>query len=137
VAALLIERETAKPAARAARVRDARWWLIARLEGGRIEWLTVGQETLPVFGFPEEAELFLRLGGLGDGWRARESRPGELTSVLAGPCRGVGRVALDPTPAMLRDGTMPLVSVDRGRFLRRFLGHSMGRPLGAAGGSAA
>ena len=33
-----------------------------------------GGRILPVFGFEEEAELFLRLGTLGDGWRARETR---------------------------------------------------------------
>lgn len=32
------------------------------------------RRTLPVFGFREEAEMFLKLDGLGDGWRAKEDR---------------------------------------------------------------
>jgi hypothetical protein len=53
----------------------------------------------PAFGFEEEeAELFLRLGRLGGGWRVREGRRGGIVSVFHGPCADVERVALDPLP---------------------------------------
>ncbi len=79
---------------------------------------------LAVFGFEEEAEMFLRLGGReGDGWRAREIGVGELVSVLDGPsCADVGSVALDPVPGMPEDGTVGLVEVGRERFVRAVLG---------------
>ena len=98
-------------------------WLIAR--DGRVEPLCVRAGTarvLPVFSFEEEAEMFLRLGGYDTGiWRARESSAGELVSVLYGPCIDAKGVALDPLPEMLKDGTVGLVSVGRGRFLGQLL----------------
>ena len=114
---------------------SVRWWLIAR-DGpcGRLEALTVGHgggRTLPIFCFREEAELFLGLGGIGradgDGWRARESGPGEVASVLCGPCRGVRRGALDPLPGTFVDGRAGLVGVGRAPFLGRLLGRGRGR----------
>lgn len=78
------------------------------------------EKSLPVFGFREEAEMFLRLGGRdGDGWHARESEAGELTSLLGGPCADVESVALDPLPEILEDGAVGLVRVRRERFLER------------------
>jgi hypothetical protein len=110
--------------------RRPRWWLIAKTENGRVEFLTTtardedGGETLPVFGHEEEAEMFLHLGGYGeDGWRARESSSGEIVSVLCGPCSGVEGVALDPLPGMVADGTLGLVRLRRESFLGRLLGH--------------
>jgi hypothetical protein len=96
--------------------------------GGRLEAMTVprgGGGELAVFGHEEEARLFLWAlgsGKPGEGWRAAETRCGELASVLCGPCRGVGGVALDPLPQMLQDGTTSLVWVKRERFLARLLG---------------
>ena len=62
------------------------YWLIAKNENGPLEVLTTGlsggEEALPVFSHEEEAEMFLCLGELGDGWQARESAAGELTSIL-------------------------------------------------------
>jgi hypothetical protein len=89
---------------------------------GRLEPLCVRVGTarvLPVFSFEQEVEMFLRLGGYydGGGWRARESSAGELVSVLCGLCVGVGGVALDPLPQMLKDGTIGLVLVGRRRFV--------------------
>ena len=109
-----------------------RWWLIAKTENGRVEFLTTtardeeGGETLPVFGYEEEAEMFLHLGGYGDdGWRARESSIGEIVSVLCGPCSGVEGVSLDPLPGgMVPDGTLCLVWLGRERFLEQLLGHA-------------
>jgi hypothetical protein len=96
-----------------------RFWLIAKAGTCPIETLTVecgGHEALPVFSHEEEAELFLRLGRIGDGWRVRESSAGEVVSLLFGPCAGVGSVALDPSPLMASE-TMGLVRVGRDRFL--------------------
>ena len=59
------------------------WWLISRHDGGRTDVLTVesdDQEALAVFSFDEEAELFLQLGALGDGWRVAPFATGELFS---------------------------------------------------------
>jgi hypothetical protein len=100
--------------------RDAPWWLIARVENGRTEVLTVrkgGQSTLPVFSFEEEAELFLRLGRPGGGWSIRESRRGELISVLSGQCAGVERVALDPLPEPWTGAMIDLCCLGRGDFV--------------------
>src|SRR5215204_5728970 len=102
------------------------YWLIAKNENGPLEILTTGlsggEEALPVFSHEEEAEMFLYLGGLGDGWRARESAAGELTSILCGLCSGVQKVVLDPLPKMLDEKTVGLVSLDRERFLDLVLG---------------
>ena len=110
--------------------RRPRWWLIAKTENGRVEFLTTAcvedsGETLPVFGYEEEAEMFLHLGGYGDdGWSARESSSGEIVSVLLGPCSDAEGVALDPLPGMVGDGTVCLVWLGRERFLDQLLGHA-------------
>ena len=108
--------------------RRPKWWLIAKTEYGRVEFLTMardedGGDTLPVFGYEEEAEMFLHLGGYGDSWSARESSSGEIVSVLYGPCSGVEGVALDPLPEMMDDETLALVRLGRKRFLGWLLGH--------------
>ena len=80
---------------------------------------------MPVFGYEEEAKMFLHLGGYGDhGWSARESSSGEIVSVLCGPCSGAESVALDPLPEMVSDGTLSLVWLRRERFLEQLLGHA-------------
>jgi hypothetical protein len=105
-------------------------WLIAKdAEGGGPEPLTVavdGGETLPVFCFEEEAEMYLRLAGLEEGWLARPSGCGELVSLLYGPCACVRSVALDPLPEMIRDGTIGLVSLERGRFVDHLMSERSG-----------
>ena len=65
------------------------YWLIENPEAGRTEKLTVRidprREALPVFSFPEEAQMFLALGGLEErGWRIVECTAGELVSRLPG-----------------------------------------------------
>ena len=59
-----------------------------------------GQRALVVFGFRQEAEMYLRLEPeVGErGWRLRQSDAGEVLSVLWGLCKDVGYVALDPLP---------------------------------------
>jgi hypothetical protein len=98
------------------------YWLITKNAHGRIEVLTLDcRQTLPVFSHKEEAEMFLRLGGMDDGWRVSESRVGELVSVLYGPCAGVEEVALDPLPEMVAERIVGLVSQARECFIERIL----------------
>lgn len=99
---------------------------------------------LPVFSFAEEARLFLQVGGFGDagsvsdpardGWRVRETAPGELASMLLGPCRGVERVALDPLPGAGAGPVNRLVSLDREGFLEILRGRADGTDRGGAPG---
>jgi hypothetical protein len=101
------------------------YWLIAEKRNDMIEVLTIPKgdelETLPVFSSEEEAEIFLRFGGVPGGWRTRENGAGELASVLSGPCAGVKNVALDPSPEMVVEGTLGLVSLLRGTFMNLIL----------------
>jgi hypothetical protein len=102
-----------------ARRPASRFWLVAKDGACPMEILTVDYgdyEALPVFSHEEEAELFLCLGAIGDGWRVRESSAGEVVSLLFGPCVGVDSVALDPSPLMAPE-MMGLVRVGRDRFL--------------------
>ncbi len=106
------------------------YWLIAEKRNNRIEALTIRtddeQETLPVFSSGEEAEIILRFGGVTGGWRARESSAGELVSVLSGPCAGVKKVALDPSPEMVVEGTVGLVSLLRESFIGQIMARRSG-----------
>ncbi len=104
------------------------YWLIENPEAGRTEKLTVridpSREALPVFSFPEEAEMFLKLGGLEErGWRVVEITAGELVSRLAGYRRaGIELVALDPLPEMMGPAlgtTIALVTLSLRGFARR------------------
>src|SRR3712207_596558 len=108
------------------------YWLIAEKRNDRIEVLTIRtggeQETLPVFSSEAEAEIMLRFGGVTGAWRARESSAGELVSVLYGPCAGVRKVAVDPSPEMVNEGTVGLVSLLRESFLGLIIVRR-GRPL--------
>jgi hypothetical protein len=95
------------------------FWLVAKDGTCTVEVLTVDcgdGEALPVFSHEEEAELFLWLDEVGEGWRVRESAAGEIVSLLFGPYAGVGSVALDPSPLMAPE-MMGLVRVGRDRFL--------------------
>ncbi len=106
--------------------RRCTYWLITRYEGHRMEVFTAdldgAGEALPVFGFEQEAAMFLRLGTLGTGWRARETSAGELLSFLYGPCSGIERVALDPLPQIF-DGVVTRPGcVNRKQFVRTVSG---------------
>ena len=101
------------------------WWLIVKDGDRPLEPLTVGcdgGQTLPLFSFEEEAEMFLQLDGLGSHWRTRITGCGELISVFYGACTSVRRVALDPLPEMMADGTVGLVSLGRSRFVAHLVG---------------
>ncbi len=96
------------------------WWLLAKgknFAAGALIADYGGECALPVFSGKGEAEMFAWLGGaFEDGWRVRATSPGELVSILYGPCAGVGRVALDPSPEMSSE-TIRLVSLSRERFV--------------------
>jgi hypothetical protein len=112
----------------AARPPGPAYWLITRNENCRIEMLTIrlpeGKEALPVFSFEEEAQMYLGFEASGEGWRIRETRAGELVSVLFGLCARVGRVTLDPLPKTVADETVGLLSVDRKSFVQDLLDKS-------------
>ena len=122
------------------RTYPRRFWLIARHRTGGMEVLTTnlarGGEALPVFSFEDEANMFLRLGALGDDWRARETSGGELVSVLCGPCAGVDRVVLDPVPlpGSLVEGLNGLLSTGREAFMRSLLNPRWFGPPSSGGG---
>lgn len=110
------------------------YWLIAKNAYPEIEVLTLdceGERVLPVFSHEEEAQMFLRLGAPGSGWRARETKTGELLSVLSKSCAGVKEVALDPLPEMVAERTVGFVSLLRERFIERITARR--RPLRARG----
>lgn len=94
--------------------------MIAKNDNGRMEALTInldGQETIPIFSFREEAEMFIRFEAW-DGWWVREISAGELASLLFGPYSCVEMVALDPLPEICDEGMTRLVSVSRKVFAR-------------------
>lgn len=104
-------------------------WLIAKHGVSGLDVLTIhlggGAEVLAVFTFEEEARVFLdsRFGASGEGWEARQTWPGELASVLYGPCSAVKKVALDPSPEAVDKGkSLGLEAMDRDDFLRKLLG---------------
>ena len=103
-------------------------WLIAKHGLSEMEVLTVdlegGVEALAVFTLAEEARVFLnsRFGASGEGWETRQTWPGELASILCGPCSAVKKVALDPPQAVDREKSVALQAVDRDDFFVQLLG---------------
>ena len=100
------------------------WWLISRYGGGLTEVLTVdsgGEEALAVFSFDEEAELFVQLGALGDGWRIEPVAAGDLFSQLLRSQSPFWRVALDPFPEVAGRRMVDLVCVSRERFIQAYV----------------
>lgn len=104
------------------------YWLIETARPGWPGVFTVRvdaeREALPVFSFPDEAEMFLRLNGLGEeGWRIASSTAAELVGRLAGYHRaGIEFVALDPLSEMLGsrfDTTIALVTLSFSGFVER------------------
>ncbi len=100
------------------------YWLIVR-QVSQMEVLTIRdtdqEETLPVFSFEEEARMFLECGASKSGWRVRRTSPGDLVSVLFGPCANVERVALDPVPEIDAGMLMDLMCVGRKEFAQILL----------------
>jgi hypothetical protein len=119
--------ETARGVPR--RAGTQRYWVIAKdaKDGvGQLELLTVGLdgtgEALPIFSFEEEAEMFLWLQGTEDGQEVRETTPGQLVSILYGPCADVGRVMLDPLPEIGARMQNSLLGMDRNDFVESVMG---------------
>ncbi len=100
-------------------------WVIARQDNGRMDVLTISHdengEALPVFSFEEEAEMFLQLETPGTCWRASETTPDELVSLLCGPCAGVKSVALDPLPVVDGEIAANLTGRGRDRFVQNLM----------------
>jgi hypothetical protein len=117
------------------RCLSSTFWLVVRHENRQMKVLMVScssGQALPVFSGEGEAEMFVWLGGaFEDGWRVRDTSAGELVSTLYGPCAGVGRVALDPSPERVGINAVSLVSVTRERFLSWILDSSCSISLGA------
>ena len=109
-----------------------RYWVIAKdvkdvKDGfGQPDLLTVDLdgtgEALPVFSFEEEAEMFLWLQTIEDGREVRETTPGQLVSILYGPCAHVGRVMLDPLPEIGARMQISLLGMDRNDFVESVMG---------------
>jgi hypothetical protein len=104
-------------------------WLIAKHGVSGMEVLTIhlggGAEALAVFASEEGARVFVdsRFGASGEGWEARQTWPGELASVLCGPCSAAKRVALDPPSEAVEKGkSVGLRAIDRDNFLGMLLG---------------
>ena len=116
--------ETAGGAAR--RSRTQRYWVIAKDGLGQPDLLTVdldgAGEALPVFSFEEEAEMFHWLQMTEDGREVRETTPGQLVSILYGPCAHVGRVMLDPLPEIGARMQISLLGMDRNDFVESVMG---------------
>src|SRR5215211_4888499 len=111
------------------RAGTQRYWVIARdaKDGfGQPDLLTVDLdgtgEALPVFSFEEEAEMFLWLQTTEDGREVRETTPGQLLSILYGPCADVGRVMLDPLPEIGARVQISLLGMDRNDFVESVMG---------------
>jgi hypothetical protein len=112
------------------RAGTQRYWLIAKGGFGRPasqpDLLTVDLDgtgqALPVFSFEEEAEMFLWLQTTEDGREVRETTPGQLVSILYGPCADVGRVMLDPLPEIGARMQNNLLGMDRNDFVESVMG---------------
>ena len=100
------------------------WWLLARHRDGQTEVLTLtcsGYEMLPLFGFREEAEMYLQIEELDDVWQIRKTSAGELLSVLTGPYASVRSVAIDPYPSTLSYEAAEPAGIDPERFVSRVM----------------
>jgi len=119
--------ETARGVSR--RAGTQRYWVIAKdAKDGfdRPDLLAVDLDgtgqALPIFSFEEEAEMFLWLQTTEDGREVRETTPGQLVSILYGPCADVGRVMLDPLPEIGARMQNSLLGMDRNDFAESVMG---------------
>jgi hypothetical protein len=102
-------------------------WIARRDRDGWTGFLAVGG-ALAVFSFKEEAQMYLRVGAPAGRWRVEKTEPGELASMLLGPCSGAERVALDPMPEVGARAVVRLVSISRESFLGLLMGEPTGEP---------
>jgi hypothetical protein len=110
-------------------------WLITKYDHSKMSALTIhlggDGEALAVFGFEEEAEMFLhfRRAALGEGWGVRQTSVGELVSVLYGPCSNAKEVVLDPLPGVVGgEGLIGFLNMRRNDYLRILLGEEPSSP---------
>ena len=102
-------------------------WIITSYQNDQMELLTIDADVdgcfLAVFSFEEEAEAFLHLSVDGEKkeWQSKQTKAGELVSVLLGPYAHVKQVALDPLPLPLGRAMLALVSVNWDTFLQYLL----------------
>lgn len=103
------------------RISGREYWLVAKVEDGPKSPLTVilpgGREALPIFSFAEEAEMFLWFGW--DGCRAFEVSRDDLLSMLSEPRVVADAVVLDPSPEIMAEMAVGLVTLSRERFVAR------------------
>ena len=115
------------------RAGTQRYWVIARdakggfgRPAGQPDLLTLDLDgtgqALPVFSFEEEAEMFLWLQRTEEGREVRQTTPGQLVSILYGPCADVGRVMLDPLPEIGARLQNSLFGMDRNDFVESVMG---------------
>jgi hypothetical protein len=99
-------------------------WIITSYQNDQMELLTIDPDLegsfLAVFSFEEEAEAFMYLTVDREKkeWQSKQTKAGELASVLLGPYVEVKQVAFDPLPLPLGRAMLPLVSVTRDTFLQ-------------------
>jgi len=126
------------------RAGTQRYWVIAKdaknaKDGfGQPDLLRVdldgAGEALPIFSFEEEAEMFLWLQTTEDGREVRGTTPGQLVSILYGPCAHVGRVMLDPLPEIGASMQTSLLGMDRNDFVESVMGaRSLDKPYKPSG----
>lgn len=110
------------------RVSDAPYWLIIKEGFAHADVFTInrrgGEAVLPVFSSKEEAEIFSGKDFMEGCWHAQPTGIRELISVLYGPSRRVGHVALDPAWEILSERALDLVSLSREAFVVSLLGGS-------------
>jgi len=123
-------REGAESAGVPWRAGTQRYWVIVKnAKGGfgQPDLLTVDLDdtgqALPVFSFEEKAEMFLWLQTTEEGREVRETTPGQLVSILYGPCaEDVGRVMLDPLPEIGARIQISLLGIERNDFVKSVMG---------------
>lgn len=97
------------------------FWVVCGVQDDPAAPRTIGTagpgETLPVFGFGEEALLYLSLRG-GDGLRAERLPAGRLQMLLLGRWSGFGSVALDPVPGIDAGPAPASTIMTRSRFVQ-------------------
>jgi hypothetical protein len=80
-----------------------------------------GYEMLPVFGFREEAEMYLQIEMLDDDWQIKKTSAGELLSMLSGSHAGVRSVTIDPYPSALSHEAAKPAGIDPEWFVSRVM----------------
>ena len=85
------------------------------------------REILPVFTGAEAAQDFVRRGGVGGDWWARESTAGELVSLLVGHLPHVDRIVLDPVFGVSAGEAEPR-SVSKEEFVATLMAEPLAAP---------